>query len=780
MKIDWLSRYSAFAGNVAEPFTGMLPYLGEKLGVSAQSLADLGVCFAPIVSFKKRESSCWWVTPERNPEGGIIGFALRGESGAKVMYPGSKHGLVYAIRPGYKTGEKNYTPGRHNWCRTMDAGQLCPVCGKPDGCLLSAENPADPKAVMCMRESKGAARPGNVDTGGWLHIRKPEGHIAKGGPIAESEFPIVLVEGMSDAAAARDFGMESVGRPSNLAGLGHLRDLVKGRSCVIVGENDIAYRNDGTPYYPGQQGVEAAFETLKNCCKIVKVFPPEGIKDLRQWKNEQSLTRDAFLKYIETNGSSQGDDRTLDSKEPVKVAMRWLREEHTMDGVPVLRQYEGEWYRFDGTRYEKIEEDAYIRGGLYRWLLDRNYRSPLAEGGVELLPYEADKGKLTNVIDALLMDCPLKAEPPCWLDGRTEPSPTNLIAFPNGVLNVADYLSTGNVELLPLSPLYFTFNALPYDFDPRASCLLFERFLREIFPDDPKKLLLLQEWCGYLLLPDTTQQKLMVFNGTSGSGKGTVLYAMEAMLGRNQVCSPTLTGLGMPYGLAQMIGKLAAFIKDARLDNSAHKYVIMERLLELTGSVHPTLEVRRMHIAETTMHLFTRITLACNDLPDLPDSGGALPRRTLALHFTEKFDTETKQPNRQLPDQLAAEAPGILLWALLGLDRLRRQGYFTIPASSEELAKKFSANASPVSQFIDACCEVGSHVNVQEDVLYEAWKNWAREHGLSGGMRLKFSHNLMLTVSSIRHIKDVVGGQAIGGYTGIALTKAARERYLMK
>ena len=775
MKTNWIRQYAAFCENVETPFTGMLPYLGEKLGLTPESLAALGVGFAPLIQFKKRLSRCWWVSPERDAQGEIVGLSLRADrDGTKVMYPGSKHGLAYVVRPGYKTGTTSYTPGRHNWVRTLSAGLLCPICGKPDGCLLSAENVQDPKAVMCIREKKGSVR--EFD-GSYLHIRKPEGHVVKGGPLEDSELPVITVEGLTDATAARDLGFVSVGRPSNLAGLGHLRELVRGRSVWIIGENDLAKRADGTDRHPGREGVESTFETLRHICRVKKFFPPPEHKDLRDWKTA-GLTKEELVKYAEQYGSDQGDDRVLESKEPVKIAMRWLKEEHTQEGIPVLRKFQREWFRFNGQCYEPRDEEAYIRGGLYKWLTDRSYRQEQLDGAVELEPYEADKSKITNIIDALSDPCPLQAEPPCWLDGRTEPDPRNLVAFPNGVLDVNAYIRDGTTELAPLSPLFFTFGSFPYPFDPAAGCPLWERFISEVLPDDPKKRMLVQEWAGYLILPDTSHQKLMVFNGPSGSGKTTLLHGLLAMLGSKQVCHPSLAGLGQEFGLAQVVGKLAAFVGDAELDRSANKGRIMERLKEMTGSVHPILEVRRMQIAETPMHLFARITIACNDLPDLPDSGGALPRRTLALHFTERFESESRKPDRQLPDKLAKEAPGILNWALVGLERLRRQGYFTIPASSEALAKKFASNASPLSQFVEECCEVGSDKTSAEETMYAAWRNWAREHGLGPGMRLKFGHNLKNIITTVRQVIDVRDGKKVGGFLGIGLTKDAKDQYL--
>lgn len=777
MKIDWDKKYATFLENVSQPYTGMLPALGEELGVSDGSLRDLGYAFAPFIEFKKGKfSSNWWVSPERDAEGHIVGLSLRKDidGSIKVMHPGSKHGLVYAIRNGYETGTRNYTPGRHNWVRTMDAGTPCPICGKPDGCLLSADNPRDPKAVLCIREKKGSSRPGNSDTGGWLHIRKAEGNVIKGGPLEDSKLPVIIVEGASDASAARDCGFVSVGRPSNLAGLGYLKELVRGRTCLIIGEND--QKSDGK--WPGRDGMMAAFETVKNTSEARYVLPPEEFKDFRQWKNQAALTAESLMAYAAQYASNSGDSRNLESKEPVKIAIRWLKEEHTLDGVPILRKYAKEWYRFNGQAYEKVDEESFIRGGLYRWLLDRNVLDEGPDGAIVLKPYEADKGKITNIIDALLMECPLIAEPPCWLDTRKEPSPKNLVTFPNGVLDVYAHIRGESEGLLPISPMFFTFNSLPYHFDPLATCPQWDKFLKEAFPDDPKKIALLQEWFGYNIVPDTTEQKFMVFNGPSGSGKTTVLYVKEAVLGSNQVCHPSLSGFGQEYGLAQFIGKLAAHVGDGELDPTAKKRVIMERLKELTGSIHPMLMVRRMHIAEEALHIFARVTIACNDLPDLPDSGGALPRRTLALAFTEKFETATRVPDRELPDRLAKEAPGILNWSLVGLERLKRIGGFTIPASSEQLAKKFTANASPIAQFVDHCCHVNSTERIVEGALFDAWRNFAREHGMSSGMRLKFSHNLTMAVSSVRIGSDQIMGKTVPICFGIGLTKDAKDKYL--
>lgn len=774
MKTSFPPLQATFVGNTEGQFQAVLSVLADNLGVSDKSLRDLSIGYAPLVKFTKRTSERWWSIPERNAEGEIVGLSLRSEKdGTKVMYPGSKHGLIYAVRPDYKPGSKEYTPGKQNWVRTMDAGVPCPICGKPDGCLLSSENPHDPKAVLCIREQAGSSRPGNVDTGGWLHIRKPDGVVSRNGPLRQSDYPTVIVEGASDCAAALDLSLESVGRPSNLAGLGLLKKLVEGRKVIIVGEND--KKPDGK--WPGRVGMEATFATLRNDCAATMVLPPEEYKDFRQWKTGANLTRESFLEYVAKNGVVVTESRILESVEPLVIAERWLQEENWADGFPTLRRYASHWYKFDGTRYAAAMDGPDIRGRLYAWLTGRLVMTETAGGEPIVKKYAADMSKVTNIVDALWRDCPLRIDPPCWIDGRTSPEPQNLICFPNGLFDVNQFLYDGSSVLHPLTPLFFTFHTLPYEYSPDARCPLWLKFLGQIFPDDHHKIRLLQEWFGYNLVPDTSQQKMMVMLGKAGSGKSTTLHVLAALLGHEQVAQTSFDQLGEKFGISQLIGKLAALIPDGHIGRYTDTKILMERLKVLTGENNGRMGVRKMREDASEARFYARVTIATNEPPEFPDDANAMHRRTLALLFTEEF---VKNPDRSLPERLAAEAPGIFNWALEGLARLRARGVFSLPESSIKLIGDLSRIASPLQQFVYDCGDVTSGGEEPTDVLVQVWRNWMREQGGSGGMPLKFIHNLCMNFNGLRQVFDVRNGQRTSKIVGLSLTKEAKEKYLSR
>jgi hypothetical protein len=85
---------------------------------------------------------------------------------------------------------------------------------------------------------------------------------------------LLIVEGESDLAAALTLGFEAMGRPSCNCRVEMTARFVKGRSVVVVGDNDDA----------GRTGAEKLGRVLVLHCPSVRViYPPETIKDLRQW-----------------------------------------------------------------------------------------------------------------------------------------------------------------------------------------------------------------------------------------------------------------------------------------------------------------------------------------------------------------------------------------------------------------------------------------------------------------------------------------------------------------
>jgi DNA primase len=89
---------------------------------------------------------------------------------------------------------------------------------------------------------------------------------------------LLITEGPTDCGAMLDLGFSCIGRPDALSCIGIVAELVRQRgynNVVVVGDDDA----------PGQRGAESLASTLRAISKNVRIiFPPNGVKDAREWK----------------------------------------------------------------------------------------------------------------------------------------------------------------------------------------------------------------------------------------------------------------------------------------------------------------------------------------------------------------------------------------------------------------------------------------------------------------------------------------------------------------
>lgn len=741
--------------------SGMYRVLAGQLGVSEDAVRAFGIGFAPAMTFKSGTYwHGWWTIPQRDETGTITGIALRGMKGRKSAVDGSKLGLFYSCDENARPDE------RRDWVRIGDVGVTCPICEKPDGCLVSDDDIDDPSDVICCRVREGSVRPFQI---GFLHRRKGSVY-APTSLLPKSDRPVLIVEGYTDAMAALTMGFVAVGRPGALAGLSMLATLTRGRDAIVVGEND---QPDRFGRKAGTAGVEAVAGLVGPTCRsLVTVYPPDDIKDLRAWVHA-GVTDDEFLRYANDAGTTPDTESVLASDAPLYVAETWLNVAHMKDGLPLIRRHRGQWFRWSGSHYEEIDPDAVIRGGLHEYLKGRSYDD--GKGGAK--PFKPGRSAISDIMDALNTKCPIDADPPCWLDGRDGPGPKALVPFRNGALDADAYVDGGDALIEP-TPAFFSTTCLPYDFDPDAECPLWGQWLDDTLGDDPAKIALLQEWFGYCMVADMSMEKLLIMQGKPRSGKGTALEVLRALVGHRQVATTTFGSLCSDFGRAPLVGKLVAFMPDARIPKRADSMQALETLLSIVGQ--DGVNVNRKNLPELPDHRLTcRFTIAVNELPELPDHSQALEPRLNMLHFARSFKGKE---NRELKVSLPREAPGISLWALDGLRRLRERRMFTMPESSARLVEEFRRTTSPVVEFVEHCCTLGDPdvAIIAKMELYDAWAKWAYEKGLTSGRAGRFSSRLTSSFPHVASETAFVGERKAAAYSGITLQDWAWRELLGK
>ncbi|AJW45535.1 hypothetical protein TK49_12985 [Ralstonia mannitolilytica] len=295
----------------------------------------------------------------------------------------------------------------------------------------------------------------------------------------------------------------------------------------------------------------------------------------------------------------------------------------------------------------------------------------------------------------------------------------NHLCLLNGTLNLKSF------ELEPHSPKHRLRTRLNIEWQPEALAPKWLAYLESVFRDDPdkaEKIAFLQEWMGYLLVPDTGMQKMLWLVGSGANGKSVFLSIVAALVGRQNISNAMLDSFHLPYVRAELDGKLVniagEMAADAMINDGFIKAIVAGDAIEAARKFKPSFSFRP----------FVRLMAATNNLPRTNDLSHGFFRRTIILQFNRQFSASEQNPN--LTQELMEELPGILNWAVEGLRRLRRQQRFTIPPSSEEALATYRAEANPVQLFAEEClvpAPNGRGMRTRD--VYPLYAQWCRRYG---------------------------------------------------
>ncbi|TWU20910.1 DNA primase family protein [Bythopirellula polymerisocia] len=440
--------------------------------------------------------------------------------------------------------------------------------------------------------------------------------------------------------------------------------------------------------------------------------------------------------------------------DPADPAAAFLRR-YKRDGVSCLQFHRGTFMQW--------------KGGCYREALVEEVRSELVQSfkqGWSGIRRSNVSDVLEHVKSEIML--PGSVDSPTWIGEKPRGfDPDECLATRSAIIHLPSFVTNRQPSIVAATPRFFTTAATDFDLDldpPKPATWL--DFLDSQWCDDQQSIDTLQELMGYLLTSDTRQQKIFMVVGPKRSGKGTIARIIRGVVGEANISAPTLAGLSTNFGLAPLIGKSVAIISDARLSGRPDQGVIVERLLSISGEDAQTID--RKFQPAVTCKLPTRFVVISNELPRLNDASTAVVSRVVLLHTTQSFYGREDQ---SLTEKLLGELPGILLWAIQGWQRLRQRGYFIQPESALDSLTEMADLASPVSAFIEDCCEISPAESVVIADLFEAWKQWCRIQGREkqAGNAQSFGRDLFAAETSIRRVRPGTDGKRQRVYEGIGL-----------
>jgi putative DNA primase/helicase len=451
---------------------------------------------------------------------------------------------------------------------------------------------------------------------------------------------------------------------------------------------------------------------------------------------------------------------------------------------PTLINHQGEWLAHDGAAYQPIENET-IEAQISQFLgaaKVKGVEKVTGEDGETInkpatFPFNPKKSHIAEVVEMLRHDCHVPhntMSPPVWLKD-TPPeyaaiNPKNLISFKNGLLNIETR------ELYAATPFFFTRTALAMDYDADAPAPeQWLAFLAEVTNGRPALASLIQEMLGYLISTDTSMHKVFFMWGRPRSGKGTILRITTALVGKHNTRFPTIETLAGRFGLQGLIGSSVAQVTDMNADSKQDLGRAASRINGISGEDGQTVE--RKGVTDWNGVISARFVLAGNTLPNLGTHTGAMATRLLIVPFDVSFEG---REDRSLTDKLMAELPGILNWALDGLDFLRLMGDFDEPSDSKAAKLRLVYLSDPIHGFVEERCTVSADAGVDKAVLYDAYVRYCNEVGAHPQPLHQFTERLVQIYPSVAASRRRVGNDRPPTYSGIRLSDAeAAKTYVV-
>lgn len=322
--------------------------------------------------------------------------------------------------------------------------------------------------------------------------------------------------------------------------------------------------------------------------------------------------------------------------------------------------------------------------------------------------------RMSSILDTRPMVSVVKAE----LDNHSF-----LFNCSNGVLD----LKKG--KLLPHNRDLLLTKIANVTYDPTAKCPSWLKFLDSIFEDQEGKeeiIEFLQKAIGYTLTGDISEQVIFFLYGTGRNGKSTFINTVQALLGDygRQTNSETFIKKKNDNGINNDIARLDGARFVSAVESEEGQQLAESLVKQITGGEKMSARFLRQEFFEFKPEF--KVFFTTNHKPIIKGSDEGIWRRMRLVPFTVKIPIEKIDKN--LPEKLAAEMPGIFNWALEGFAKWQKDGLGE-PDVIKQATQGYRADMDIIAPFLDEVCIVNPLAKVEAKSLYQEYKVWCYANG---------------------------------------------------
>lgn len=410
----------------------------------------------------------------------------------------------------------------------------------------------------------------------------------------------------------------------------------------------------------------------------------------------------------------------LPEAEPMKVAA-YIRNQEWPDGR--LIHFRGSFYEYYGDQWQRRSDD---------WMVDRLWRAAEnvmvvqedSRGREYAERYGPTNLKIQNLFAALRALPGVRRDVghiPMWLaPGDSLPAPEMSIGFQDAVVTLEP------LGVVPRNQNWFDLAVVPANYDPEATCPLWEACLEQWSMGSEEWVTLLQRWFGYSLMNHRRYAKWLLMYGKTRAGKGVIARVLAALVGSECFQSAGVEDFEGGFVLEGFENTKVLSLTEA-FGTERKTAERLNALIKRVVGGDPQRLHRKYKAALENVVIPAAPMMQANEIPSLPDRSGSVSSKMLLLPFHWSTRDPGSKEDSGLSEKLLKELPGIAMWALRGaVDLHSSGGLFPVLAEAEETRDAFSSTNSPMDAFLEKHFVKNGEGFVATDLIWERWLDWVK------------------------------------------------------
>ena len=412
--------------------------------------------------------------------------------------------------------------------------------------------------------------------------------------------------------------------------------------------------------------------------------------------NEGDGRNQALFNYILT---LQSNDFSVDeARETIRLTNQYVLKEPLMeDELEVILRDDafGKPVFFKGTTFLFDKFAMFLKNNHH--IIRINNQLHLYKDGI-YIPGQ------TEIESAMISHIPQlnrakRAEVMAYLDilirENTEAADANLIAFRNGLYNIADD------SFIQFTPEHVITNKINWDWNPHAYWEQTDEVLNNIACQDAAIRSLLEEMIGYCLFRRNELGKAFILTGSGSNGKSTFLNVLKTMLGKRNLSVLDLKKLGDRFSTVMLFGKLANIgddISDEFVTDAAEFKKIV------TGE---TIDAEQKGQPKFDFEPYVKLIFSANNIPRIGKGrdSSAILRRLVIVPFNAKFDVTNPDFKPFIGDSLKGQESMeyLIQLGIQGLKRVLTNRKFTASKKVQAELEEYEETNNPILGFFKEC-----------------------------------------------------------------------------